>query len=181
MAQIRYTIAKTITDYLELKLITEIDDSDPIKAKVVKFGRFQQDPTINNIFVTVSGGNLQKPGTLDGIVTIEEMNNIAMKVPAREIGGGQTWWRRGWLEIGCYFVLEDYTAEEAGDHAHNFLGRVSLNLRQAPVCGLADDYGETAYDLFVYAESMFPGGGPTNQYLWRGQMLWQTLTYREGV
>jgi len=178
MSHIRYLIAKAIADHLETKLITDVSESDPLRASIVKFGRFQQSPIENYLYVSVIGGNVQDPTVQDGIVTIDDMEDIGLRIPAREIGGGEMWFRRGWVEIGAYFIAQGLAEELAADYAHTFMGRVSSNIKTAPVGGITDEFGEIASCIYVYAESLFEGGGPPNQYLWRGQIQWQVLTER---
>jgi hypothetical protein len=107
-----------------------------------------------------------------------DMENLGLKLPSGEIGGGHLWWRRGRIELGVYFVRERLEQIVAGDYAHKVLGRAMYWLERADVSDLVDEFGEQALWIYVYASSFFEGGGPTNQYYWRGEILYQVLTER---
>jgi hypothetical protein len=51
-------------------------------------------------------------------------------------------------------------------------------IERTEVSDLVDDFGERASMIAVYASTFFEGGGPPDQYIWRGSILWQCLTER---
>lgn len=159
--------------------IKEYLEANVTEAKVIKIGRFQESPLVNKSYIAISAGNVQEPNSRDGIVSLGEMNNIAMYVPAREVGGGQFWWRRGTLDIGYYTISDRLTEEEAFLEAYTYLGKIQSLLDRINVGDLIDEYGERAMKLYVYSSTFIEGGGPPKAYLFRGQMFWQVLTARK--
>ncbi len=167
-------------DHLTTALKTDISD-DNEKADFVEVGRFQDDPTVNNIYITIQGGYLSKPEYMDGIVTLDEMHRVGMDyIPPRETGGSgqQHWWRRGTCQIGCYFIGKGLSEVLARTSAYNVFGRLSSNIENVAVSDLTDSFGETAHSAYLYATEFQQGGGPPTEYIWRGRVLWQVLTER---
>jgi hypothetical protein len=176
MSQLKHILVLALADWLEQKLITEV--SGDTQAKLVKPYRFQSNPLVENIYVWVSSGDIQNPNDPDARINSTGMEDLGLKVPSGEVGGGHLWWRRGKAEIGCYFIKTNYDEVQAADIAHTVYGRTMHWLERAPVAGLVDDFGELAYQVFVYASTLFEGGGPPTQYYWRGNVSWQCLTER---
>lgn len=175
MAGIVPLILEELKTYLTTKLIEEISSSDLSKATEVKIGRFQDDPLESNVYVAISPGDPTKEWE-DGIVTLESMQNIGFNIDPREVGGGETWWRRGVAQIGCFYINERLNEEEAMLNAHNTLHRLMYALRNAPVGGITDEYNEKSVKMFVAAHQFSESGGPEDQYIWRGKVWWQVLT-----
>lgn len=175
--QIVPILLNRIRDSLWTTLNVQITDTKE-KADVVEVGRFQDDPTKQNIHVAVQGGHLEKPEYMDGIVTLEEMHRIGMYVPAREVGGGQLWWRRGTCQLGCYYIGQGLEESVARTAAYNVWGRLQANIDNIAVSDLSDSFGERALQLQVFAAEFFQGGGPPKDYIWRGRVHWQCLTER---
>lgn len=172
-------ILERLKDHLITELITNVSDVNE-KVSTVEVGRFQDDPTAKPRYVAVQGGVLNKPDTLDGVVTLEEMHRTGIYVPAREAGGSgqQHWWRRGSCEIGVYTLGTLLTEKAARTAAYNIFGRLTANIENVGVSDLEDSFGESAYKLFVYASVFHQGGGPDKNFIWRGRVLWQALTER---
>ena len=171
-------LLSTLRAHLLLKCQTALLVDDPEYADVVEIGRFQDDPVKKNVHIAIQGGYLEKPNYMDGIVTLEEFHRIGMYIPPREVGGGQMWWRRGSVEVGCFFIGTSLTEAQMRTAAYNVLGRVTSNLDNIAISGLSDSFGEKGYQMQSYASEYFQGGGPPNQYIWRGRVLWQALTER---
>jgi len=170
-------ILNRIKVQLTATLITAAEDDDPIKADIVKVGRFQDNPNTNNIYAAIQSGDPDDLDFKDGIVSLGDFEDIALKVPAREIGGGEMWWRRGIIQYGCFFHQNnEYTEEQAMTMAYNFLGRIQGVVEDLFVADLVDDYGEQAYYMFPFANTFTESGGPPKSYIWRGRMYWQCLT-----
>jgi hypothetical protein len=178
MSHIVPLIVTEIVTRLKQVCITDLPADDPTRADVVKVGRFQDDRVLNNIHIAVSGGDAENPDYKDGIVTLGEMDRIAIYAPAREIGGGQLWWRRGVIQVGCYFINEQFDEATAMEYAYTVLGRIENNLESIPVAHLSDAHGEQALKLFAYGNTFFESGGPPSSYIWRGKILWTCLTGR---
>lgn len=163
-------ILERIRDYLEEKIP---------EADVIKLGRLQDNPNIKKKYITVNPGNTNDTTTRDGIVSLGEMQNIAYMVPAREVGGGQFWWRRGVLDVGYYTIQDKLTIDESFNAAFEFLEKIHDAMDKIKVSDLKDSYGEQAIHLFVYSSIFTQGGGPPASYLFRGQIFWQVLTARQ--
>jgi len=175
--QIVPLILDRVVAHLTVKLIDEITDVNE-KASVVEIGRFQDDPTKQNIHIAVQGGHVDKPEFMDGIVTLEEFHRIGVWVPAYEVGGGQLWWRRFTANIGCFYIGKGLTEAVARVAAHNVFGRLQAHIDDVVVSDLSDSFGESAYKTFAYASEFHQGGGPPKEYIWRGRVSFQTLTTR---
>lgn len=177
MTQIVHLLLDRMKTELTTALITNISGSDPSRASEVKIGRFQDDPTKSSIYAAISGGNPDDPKYVDGILTLESMANLNFTMPPREIGGGQMWWRRGVIKVGCFFIGK-YDEEVASEYAYEFLGRLTNEIEQIFVADLTDSYEEHAIKLFCYGNTFFEGGGPPKNYIYRGSVYWCCLTER---
>jgi len=158
---------------------TAISGSDITRAVSVKRGRWQDDPTRKFVYVTVCGGDPEDPKFQDGIVSLGTFENISYMMPAREIGGGQLWWRRGIIQVGCYFLRQGLDEDDAINAAYVVLGRLQSCIESTVVSNLTDDFGEHAIQLFCFADSFFESGGPPTSYIFRGRVYWSCLTERE--
>lgn len=176
MSQIKHLLVVALATWLEQKLIYEV--SDDTQAKIVKPYRFQDNPLVNNIYVWVSTGDIQNPDDPDARIGTSKMEDLGLKIPSGEVGGGHLWWRRGRAEVGCYFIKQQYSEVVAADYAQIVQGRTMHWLERAPIGGLVDEFGEKAYMIFLYASTFFEGGGPVDKYYWRGSISWQALTER---
>ena len=178
MSMISYQIVNRLVEQLTYDLITTVSSSDPTKAGEVKAYRFQQDPLTPVNFVWVSSGDFKDDSVRDGIVTAKDMETLKINLPAGEIGGGHYWWRRGVVQIGCYFITKSYSQDDAADYAHRFLGKITRSIELTNVSGLRDEFDEQAFYIWVPYSHFFESGGPPDQYIWRGDVGWQVLTNR---
>jgi len=178
MSQITHLLIKRLETSLTASLLTAISSSSPTRAKKIQAYRFQENPLEENIYLWVAGGNPEDPNDRDARVGTAQMEGLGMELPRGEVGGGHLWWRKGHVEVGCYFVREHFAQSVAGDYAHIVLGRTMNCIERTQVSDLVDEFGEQAVLITVYASAFFEGGGPPNQYLWRGKVLWQALTER---
>lgn len=181
MNQITHLLITRLAQSLETAMKTNVSASDPTRARDVQPYRFQGSPLDNYIYLYVTGGDINNPQLADSRVSSqgEVVDNLGMTLPAGEIGGGHYWWRRGRVVLGCYFVLDPkFTQVVAGQHAHVVLGRAMYTIDGTNVADLIDDFGEQAYMIACYANTFYEGGGPPNQYIWRGDIHWQALTRR---
>jgi hypothetical protein len=177
MSQISHLLVLRLTDYLTQELITSNTDIT-VRASTVQAYRFQDSPLKYPIALAVSSGNPDDPKYLDGRLGTKDANDLGLNIPSGEIGGGHLWWRRGQVKVGCYYLQGKTSQEEAGDRAHRVLGTAMSCIDTCPVSDLIDEFGERAHWMAVTSDSFFEGGGPENQYLWRGTILWQVLTER---
>jgi len=176
--QIVNLLLHRLKEQITLKMQTELLPGDASIARVVKIGLLQQNKVENVIAIGVTAGDHEDPNYRDGIVTIESMQNIGMNVSPREIGGGQAWWRRGVINIECFFILQQYTEERATSVAYAALGRLLSAVDTCPMSGMVDSYGEVATNMFCHSHTFFQSGGPPVQYIFRGKIFWTALTER---
>jgi hypothetical protein len=175
MAQIIPMILYKMLDHLTQKLITDMG-SDPIIPETIKIGRFQENPVKSVIYISLHPGDPEDPSFRDGIITLEQMQNIAVDLDwAREIGGGELWWRRFSAVIGCYWIQDRLDELTAMDNSFIMYGRLCTAIQQFDTSNLIDEFGEQPIMPFLYGSTFFEGGGK-NQFIWRGKVLWQVLT-----
>ena len=168
-------ISERIRDQLSTQLQMIVAEDSPIRANTVKIGRFQDNPVANTVFLAVNGGDPEDPNMKDGIVSLDDFENIGYTVPPREIGGGAFWWRRGTVKIGCYFKnVEENLARQ---YAYEVLGKVTNFTEDLSVSDLEDDFDEQANKLFVYGSTYAQSGGKS-MFIWRGKVDWVCLTER---
>lgn len=178
MGMIVPMIVDAIVERLTDTLITSIPPDDPTRADIVKAGRFQDNPIHRNVYAAVTGGDPDDPNYKDGIITLEDMDRIGWRFPVREIGGGELWWRRGIVSLGCYFIRDKASETLAAQYAYDILGRIEKSLSHMPLTNLSDDYGEKGIFLTVYGNTFSESGGPPTSYIWRGKVFWSALTRR---
>lgn len=169
-------LCDALVERLRYDLIESIPQGDLTRASQVKKGRFQDDPVEASIFLAVSGGNIEVPNQLDGVVTLGEHPNIGWVMPPYEIGGSTAWWRKGIVSVGCYFIREQYEEDDAMEYAYTVLGRIENAVETLNLSDVVDDWGEQAYKMFLVGTSFFVSGGPPKSYIWRGKVHWMCLT-----
>lgn len=178
MSMIVDLIIKRMATHLKSELQTKIASSSPTRAALVKPYRFQVSPLENPIYAYVVAGDESDPGIEDRRISATQVEDLKMYVPYGEVGGGHYWWRRFSIGIGCFFTTQRYEEEKAADYAHTFLGRVLYQAERVTIADLVDEYGERAQHVAVYASNYIQGGGPDDQYIWRGSVRFQVLTHR---
>ena len=161
------------------KMQTSIDPADLTYADVVKKGLLQTDKVGKNVQVGFQGGDHQDPEQKDSISSLQRIPDIGVYVPEREVGGGQSWWRRGTAQIECFFVRQRLTEDEAFVAGYEVLGRLMSSIEEVNLSGMTDDFGEIAlHHPYCYANTFFESGGPPKTYIFRGKVLWMILTER---
>lgn len=160
--------------------ITEITTpGSPVRADFVKKGLVQENKLQKNIQIGVTGGDHEDPNYRDGIVTLSELPNIGWRVPVREVGGGEMWWRRGIVRIETFFVGANANYEDqAHKYAYEILGRVEETVAATYVADLVDSFSEHAELMFCFGNTYFESGGPPKSYIFRGKVFWTCLTER---
>lgn len=178
MSQISHLLVMRLTTFMNQEMITNNSDVNT-KPNIIQAYRFQDSPLKYPVAIAISSGNPDDPNYVDGRVgTGKDMNDLGIDIPSGEIGGGHLWWRRGRVKLGCYYLQGKVDQEDAGDYAHRVLGLAMSCIETCPVSDLVDEHGERAHWMAVTSDTFFEGGGPENQYLWRGNILWQVLTER---
>jgi hypothetical protein len=175
--QITHLLVVRLAEHLKTFCMDQISSSDPTRARYVHAYKFQESPIEDYIYICPTGGNPKDPEARDGRVRSNEMDNLGLYLPSGEVGGGHYWWRHGRITVGCFFITKRFTQLVSGDYAHKVLGRVQHYAGTAQVNDLVDEFGEQAFQVMVYATNFFEGGGPPDQYIWRGEVLWQALTH----
>lgn len=176
MAQVVDMILDRLVSHLTTVMITNVNDET--KASIVKKGLLQTDKVGKGIQIGVTGGDHEDPQYTDGIATLEKMPNIAFKFDAREVGGGQMWWRRGVARIEVFMVRERKTEDQAHSKAYQILGRLEKGIATVNLGQCIDEFDEHAIQMFCFGNTFFESGGPPTQYIFRGKVLWQCLTER---
>ena len=177
---IGFLFLSRLKEHLVERMQIDVDVEDPTIAKVVKIGLFQDDPTNKNIYIAIQGGDHDDPLDADGIITGYRMQkDVGIDFPwAREIGGGQIWRRKVTIQIGCYFIRQKFSEDEATDQAYIALSRLLSSVESMNISGLLDDFGERVVEVFCHGNTFFESGGPPASYIFRGKVLVSYLTER---
>lgn len=181
--------------YLTYTMITTIDEDNPTRAGEVRGGRLQDDPTLSGIFVLFHPNDVSETGW-KSVPSLAESNHPMgisgggggiSPLPPFQIGGGEfLWWRRFTMEIGCFFINKGYTRNQARQYAHIVFGRAEQSIikggvdRDAGILGLIDIFGETVLNVILSSTRYTEGGGPPNDFIWRGRIHFDALTARTG-
>lgn len=177
--QVTNLIIDRLLEKIKLEMQTNIPQNDPTRAKIVKKGLLQQAKVENNVAIGVIGGDHEDPNYRDGLVTMRGIDReIDQYFPAREIGGGQLWWRRGVANIECFYIQQQFTESQAFDQAYAVLGRLMSCIETTNMTGIVDSYGEMAIKIYCHNNTFFESGGPPNQYIFRGKVFWTVVTER---
>lgn len=172
-------LCSRMKDHLESALIYNVAEDNPTRALLVKVGRMQENPIDINVTAAISGGDYEDPDYLDGRIDNSKFDNLQIEdLFASQIGGGTYWWRRGSINIQCFFVRQRYKEDIAMNYAYDFLGRLIAAVESVSLNGMKDEYGEEAFaPVYVEGNTFFESGG-SSQFIWRGKLLWRVLTWR---
>ena len=172
-------VVDRIVEGLTTYTIDNVETRDPARVSEIKAGRFQESPNNANLRLSVQGGDLDNPDYMDSIYEGERHEgDLAFRIHSREIGGTQTWVRRGVVRLELFLITEQLNEPDSREISYTILGRVQGNLERIVVSDLYDDFGEHAIKLFSTQSSFFQSGGPPSSYLYRGKVLWDCLTER---
>jgi hypothetical protein len=180
MSMIWYLAIKRIEQHLKNTINQGVsNDKDPLYVDIIKLGRYLENPTQKGVIVTLNSGDIKDPYFVDGIVSASEIEKIGFNIPTWEIGGGNYWWRRGRAELGCWYVSgnKQPTEDIAADRAYAVLGKLIKGIESVNLRGLEDEFGEGAVRLFVVGSNFYESGG-NQQFIWRGAVKFQILTWR---
>ena len=174
-------ITDVIIDNLILDLTDEFEDvPDDEIAGVIRGGRLQDNPEKARISLTVHVGDPDKPSNWYDVFFARRdrvLDTHYFEAHASEIGGGQTWWRRGAVKWEFFGTRSKESRTEARRIAGTIRARIERAINtsvRVPAC--SDDFDETAVLIMATESSAVEGGGPPNQFIWRGKVLWQALT-----
>ena len=68
-------------------------------------------------------------------------------------------------------MTQGFDRDTAREHAHKVLGRAELAIQQCPtLIGMGDEFGEKVKAVYVARSNFTEGGGPPNQFIWRGKI-----------
>lgn len=170
-------ILDAMQTHITLRLQTEIPEGDITRADVIKKGLLFDNKTQKNVQIGIQGGDHDFPEELDGIITLDKLPDIGFFIPAREVGGGEIWMRRGVVKIECFFIREGLAEDVAFAKAYQVMGRLTKAIKDTPVRDIPrDSFGERPITIQCYASSYFESGGPPRSYIFRGKAMWAALT-----
>ncbi len=175
MSQIVDMVLDEMVDFYTSQLSALADELHP---DIIKKGLLQENKLESNIQLGIQGGDHELPDDMDAIITLDKLPDIGIYVPAREIGGGQIWMRRGVIRVECFYINEQLTEDEAHAQAYTVLGHVMSRVEDVPINGLTDEFGERAIRAFCYANTFFESGGPPTSFIFRGKVFFAFLTER---
>jgi hypothetical protein len=178
MTMIVPMVMERMKDELTAVLQTPYAESAIERADLIKVGLMQESMVKKNVSLCIQGGDHTDPNYKDGISSLEGMDDFHWKPPVREIGGGSTWYRRGVIQVYCFYILEGLTEEQATQAAYDVLGRLEANLESIQVGDLVDDFGEQAVRIWLTSNTFVQGGGPPSSYIFRGRVFWYCETER---
>ena len=187
------------TEWQTMLTYTGKDGVDRVfTPSLVKIGRLQDDPTVLSSSTALPSvgcyihyndpadmGDGWKDSIASGMGVA--FPNAGYDLPdVYEIGGGALWWRRFWLEWEAFYIDADTSQVHASrlssalkhtlEHCINSQSTINENGWN---CVLRDPLGETAVRSQVVKSHLWEGGGPDDDYIWRGGVWFQVLTDRE--
>jgi len=173
-------------------------DERTFAPSLIKIGRLQDDPTalsedtvIPSSYVAIHAHDPldTSDGWKHSIASSVESSttNLSLGVGyPYELGGSKKWWRRLVAEFGCYFIDSDQSETEAFRLANVMRGLLEHYCESYRAdnlhgwnCVLTDDFGESALEAHVAKSHCWEGGGPDDDYIWRGAVWVQVFTVKE--
>jgi len=156
--------------------------ADDEEISVVKGGKLLDNPVKLRISVTVNIGDPQAPEDWeDANVAVNIRPAIAVwaiRTQPYEIGGGESWWRRGTVDWAYFGIKTKEDQVRAREIAMVTASRIQHAMRKSPrVLALTDSFGETAIQVVNVTSRMIEGGGPS-AHIWRGHMRYQVQTHQ---
>ena len=172
----RYELISALVNHLTTEMQTNVPTSDPTRADVVKAGfLFHQNPTraTSNVYITVSFGRPDDDKAKDGIASLSTFPDVAARFGryAREVGGGEVWFRRITVRFGLFFVRSSFSEDQALQYASQFMERLENALASWKPSGIVSSSGkERALWAYLYSSSIFESGGERAQsFMFRGE------------
>lgn len=181
-------IIERAVEILQNALIDDIDPDDTARGDMVRAGLMQEDPTKKELHALVHQGDPQKPDSY--MAHVPQMSELfakseGMDFPAEEIGGGVFEEQTFTVDIGC-FLLGKGNRVQAAQLSRLFFARAKKALQDAcrvggssGLLGLTDEFGRQTIRGRITEHRMNEGGGPPNQFIWRGHIRFAVLTIDE--
>lgn len=98
-----------------------------------------------------------------------------MDYPSREIGGGETWLRRGTVRYELFFLGKQISEEDARDTAYIMADNIFNAVKDMNISHVKAD-NESAHSIFVVSAEMLQTGGPPSSWIFRGKFYWEVQT-----
>jgi len=158
-------------------LLTNV--SDDSKASAVQAGMLRGLPNDAPITITVKTGDEKWRHTSN-----MSSQDVGMKAPFAEIGGG-IYWRRRFIVTFDIIFNASYTQDAARSVANVVQSRAEWALQNQNDDGTwwfttdMDEFSEVASRVFVY-NSYMTEGGSEGKWRWRGETFVEFLTERTG-
>jgi len=175
-SQIVDMILDRLVENLTIELSENVPVGDKARINAVKKGLLIENKVQNVIQIGIQGGDREQPDMQDGIVSMDTLPNIGINYVPREIGGGQTWARRGVIKLECFFPEKRYDEIDSFKVAYVALGRTIRAINSTPVSDLIDSFGERAWTIHAYSNTYNQSGGPPSSYIFRGKINWVCYT-----
>lgn len=164
-----WDIMETARSNLSKYLSEDVPDSDPLKAKLVRIGLLQDDPTRYKVSVLVQPNDQDEDNAW--------LHEIAPKdvAPPYQIGGGEMWLRRFTVNLNLFWGSK-VDREQATQYGSALLSRAESVLTNISLLSFGkDDYGEYPLDLRVKKSKLALGGGE-GQFISYGKIYFEVLT-----
>lgn len=180
MTQATNLILDALVNNLNANMNIGLVKGDLEFVSLIKKGLLQEDKVRLNIELGVTGGDHENPDYKDAIVTDRDLQDVGINwgSVAREIGGGQLWWRRGVVKIECFFIGQKLNENDAHVAAYNVLGRLMSRIERTNLSGIVDEFDERPIRIYCHGNTFFESGGPPSSYIFRGKVFWACLTER---
>jgi len=199
-AHLQSKMIDSVPDEYE-EALTYIDSGDVEQVFVpslIKVGRLQDDPTslsataaIPSVSVTIQANDPEdlSDGWKHTVASSVDSSstNLSLHIGyPYEVGGTKRWWRRIRVLFSAYFIDSDQTQDEAARLANLLRGLLEKYCESRRPdnlngwdCVMTDVFGESALESHVAKSHCWEGGGPDDDYIWRGGVWIQVMTERE--
>lgn len=172
------SISNLLIEAIEDRLVQKLSDeqTDAAKARLVRAGRLQQDPTRRNINILVHPGGEDFPDGPDKIMVHESLDDDLQNFTYDT--DTVHWLRRFRVEL-TIFLRSRRDREESREIANVVASRAvsateSMDLTPIPV----DNFNERAWWVSVEKLYLSEGGGE-GSFNWRGEMWVEFRTERK--
>src|SRR5258706_1968766 len=176
---IDYMILKYLDDILLNTLQSEISQSDPTRAGLVRVGPLQDDPTRLRVNILTYNKEREDPEGWQHI-DIQEGSPTHTKVDpsTSEIGGGELWYRRFTVELEIFFPPSIPDREESLRLATIILARAERTIQVSSAALGPDDFGQICLLARVMKSNLTAAGGPGTE-IYHVKLWVQALTEKE--
>jgi len=187
------------SEFVAMLTYTDANGVDRVLApSLVKIGRLQDDPTIlsgataipsSYVAIHCNDPDDMSDGWKHTMASAVESSatNLGLRLGnPYEIGGSKQWWRRFRVTFEAYFIDSDQGQEESLRLANLIRAMLEQycesqrpdNTHGWQCGGMTDTLGETALEAHVAKSHCWEGGGPDDDYIWRGAVWVQVITVR---